>query len=229
MKYLYIAILLFLASSVQTNNAVDLSKVANSHTVLKDIENTPVNNFQFTDKTVKFLWRADKYDDELKDTFNSIFINEEYCKTITDPERAALGYVATFIGNECWWDGEANDDRSNLKCKILTALNLGYQCSDKHLGFLRQWFKDDKKALVKLENCPTTPYTSTIQDTFDEITLKVNGNEISIFFRANGVNTREGNSWSWTETDYFQVENDNLKLIKQDKSKVKQEHIEMGE
>ena len=229
MKYLYIAILLFLASCGQTNNAVDQSKVANSDTVLKDIENTPVNNFQFTDKSVKFLWRADKYDEELKDTFNSIFINEEYCKTITDPERAALGYVATFIGNECWWNGEANDERSNLKCKILTALNLGYQCSDKHLGFLRQWFKDDKKALAELENCPTIPYTSTIQDTFDEITLKVNGNEISIFFKANGVNTREGNSWSWTETDYFQVDNDNIKLIKQDKSKVKQEHFEMGE
>lgn len=229
MKYFYIATLLFLASCGQKNNVDSQSKVEKTDTVSKDIENTTVNKFQLTDKTIKFLWRADKYDEALKDTFNSIFINEEYCKTITDPERAALGYVATFIGSDCWWDGAANEDRSNLKCIILTALNLGYQCSNKHLGFLRQWFMDDKKALLELENCPTTPYTSTIQNTFDEITLKVTGNQISVFFKANEVNTREGKSWSWTEIDYFQLENGRIKLVKQDKSKVKLEHFEMTE
>src|SRR3569832_142073 len=85
---------------------------------------TMSNPNMVNDTTVKFLWRANKYNEELKDTFNSIFINEAYCKTISDAERAALGYVATFIGNECWWDGEATDERSNLKCVILTALNL---------------------------------------------------------------------------------------------------------
>jgi len=229
MKYLYIATLILLASCVQTNNNSDKNEVVNSDTISKIVENTSVANFQLTDKTVKFLWCADKYDEALKDTFNSIFIDEDFCKTITDPERAALGYVATFIGNECWWDDEANDDRSNLKCKILTAINLGYQCSDKHLGFLRQWFKDDKKSIEELENCPTTPYTSTIQDTFEEITLTVKGNKISVFFKANGVNFREGDSWSWTETDHFQLDGNNIKLIKKDKSKVKHEHFEMGE
>lgn len=210
MKYLYIATIVLITSCGQTNN---------SDSVSKTVENASVTNFQLADKTVKFLWRADKYDEALKDTFNSIFIDEEFCKTITDPERAALGYVATFIGNECWWDGEANDDRSNLKCKILSALNLGHQCSDKHLGFLRQWFKDDKKSLKELENCPTIPYTSTIQDTFDEITLTVKGNKISVFFKANGVNTREGDSWSWAETDHFQLDGNNMKLIKKTNQK----------
>lgn len=227
--YLYIATLILLSSCGQTNNDSNKNEVVNSDPVSKTVENTSVTNFQLTDKTVKFLWRADKYDEALKDTFNSIFIDEDFCKTITDPERAALGYVATFIGNECWWDGDANDERSNLKCKILTALNLGYQCSYKHLGFLRQWFKDDKKSLEVLENCPTTPYTSTIQDTFDEITLTVKENKISVYFKASGVNTREGKSWNWTETDNFQLDNDNLHLTKIDKSKVKHEHFELGE
>lgn len=229
MKYLNIATIVLLASCGQTNNNSDKNEVVIYDSVSKTVENTSVTNFQLTDKTVKFLWRADKYDEDLKDTFNSIFIDEDFCKTITDPERASLGYVATFIGNECWWDGEANDDRSNLKCKVLTALNLGYQCSDKHLGFLRQWFKGDKKSLEELQNCPTTPYTSTIQETFDEITLTVKGNNISVFFKANGVNTREGDSWSWTETNHFQLDGNNIKLIKKDKSKVKHEHFEMGE
>lgn len=228
-RYLYIATLILLASCGQTNNTSDKNEALNSDSVSETVENTSERNFQLTDKTVKFLWREDKYDEALKDTFNSIFIDEDFCKTITDPERAALGYVATFIGNECWWDGKGKDDRSNLKCKILTALNLSYQCSDKHLGFLRQWFKDDKKSLEELENCPTTPYTATIQDTFDEITLTVKGNKISVFFKASGVNTREGDSWSWTETDHFQLDKDNIKLIKKDESKVKHEHFEMGE
>jgi len=228
-KYLYIATLVFLVSCGQANNNSDKNEDVVTDTNSKKDKITTEKIFKLTDKTVKFLWRANKYDEALKDTFNSIFIDEDFCKTITDPEKAAIGYVATFIGNECWWDGEANEDRSNLKCKILTELNLGYQCSDKHLVFLRQWFKDDKKSLEELKNCPTTPYTSTIQETFDEITLTVKGNEISVFFKASGVNTREGKSWSWTETNHFQVDNDNIKLIKQDKSKVKRENFEMGE
>ena len=217
-RYLYIATLILLASCGQTNNNSDKNEVVNSDSISKTIENTSERNFRLTDKTVKFLWRADKYDEALKVFVNSIFIDEDFCKTITEPERAALGYVATFIGNECNWDGDYKDDRSNLKCKILTSLNLGYQCSDKHLGFLRQMFKNDTKVLeeLKSDNCPTTPNGATSQDTFDEITLTVKGNEILVFFKASGVNTREGDSWSWTETDHFQLDNDNIKLIKKD-------------
>ena len=230
-RFLYIVTLVFLASCGQTNNNSDKKEIVPTDTVSMILENTLARNFRLTDTTVKFLWRANRYDEVVKDTFNSIFIDENFCKTISDPERAALGYVATFIGNECNWDGNFKDDRSNLKCTILTALNLGYQCSQKHLGFLRQLFKNDPKVLeeVKTDNCPTTPDGATIQNTFDEITLTVKGNEILIFFKASGINSREDDSWSWTETDHFQVDGENIKLIKKDKSKVKREHFEMGE
>ncbi|MCL4277962.1 MAG: hypothetical protein KJZ94_09970 [Ignavibacteria bacterium] len=211
MKFLYITTLFLLASCGQIKSNSDKQNVTNVDTA---------ETFTLTDKTVKFLWR---------DSSASIVINENFCKTISDPEKAALGYVATFIGNECWWDGDYTDKRDNLKCEILTALNLGYQCSDKHLGFLRQWFKNDTTALKELEACPTTPNTSTIQDTFDEIILTTKGNEISVFFKATGVNMREEESWNWTETDYFQLDNDNIKLIKQNKSKVNVEHFDASE
>lgn len=219
-KQLYIAALMLFTSCGQSNTHSDKNGAAIMDSVSEKQKEIVESNFKPTDKTVKFLWRADKYDEALKDTFNSIFINEDFCKTITDPERAALGYVATFIGNECWWDGESNSDRSNLKCKILTALNLGYQCSEKHLGFLRQWFKNDQRSLETLENCPTIPYTATIQNTFDEITLTIKGDVISVYFKVSAVNIREGKNSSWTETDHFQIDKDNIKLIKQDKSKV---------
>ncbi|MFV0339047.1 MAG: hypothetical protein ACK5MA_00245 [Parachlamydiaceae bacterium] len=208
MKLLYITTLFLLASCGQTKSNSDKHKVSNV-----DMAET----FTLTDKTVKFLWR---------DSSASIVINENFCKTISAPEKAALGYVATFIGNECWWDGDYTDKRDNLKCEILTALNLGYQCSDKHLGFLRQWFKNDTTALKELEFCPTTPNTSTIQDTFDEIIITTKGNEIAVFFKATGVNMREEESWNWSETDYFKLDNDGIKLIKQDKSKVNVEHFD---
>jgi hypothetical protein len=40
---------------------------------------------------------------------------------------------------------------------------------------------------------------------------------------------REGDSWSWTETDHFQLNKDNIKLIKKDESKVKREKFDTGE
>ncbi len=203
MILLYLTTLLLLASCGQTKSNSNSNEMVIADTV---------RTFTLTDKTVKFLWR---------DSSSTMVINEAFCKTISDPEKAALGYVATFIGNDCRWDGDYTENRSNLKCEILTALNLGYQCSDKHLGFLRQWFKNDTTALKALEACPTTPNTSTIQDTFDEIVLTSKGNEISVFFQASGINMREEKSWSWSETDYFQLDNENIKLIRQDKSGVK--------
>ncbi len=228
-KHFYIAtfILIFLGSCGQTKNNSDKDKI----TTLETSEIAGTKNYSLTDKTIKFLWRNNKYDETLKDTFNSIFIDEEFCKTITDPERAALGYVATFIGNECQWDEEYKNDRSNLKCIILTVLNLGYQCSDQHLGFLREMFKNDTKVLdeLKSDNCPTISFTTSSQTTFDEIILTVKGNIISVWFSASGVNMPMGESWSWTETDYFQFDTDNIKLIKKDVSKLKREHFDTGE
>ena len=210
-KILYITTLFLLSSCGQAKNNTDKSEVAYVDTA---------KTITLTDKTVKFLWR---------DSSASIVINEEFCKTISDPERAALGYVATFIGNECWWEGDYTDKRDNLKCEILTALDLGYQCSNKHLGFLRQWFKNDTTAIKEFEACPTTPHTSTIQETFDEIVLTTKGNKIAVFFKASGVNMREEQSWTWSQTDYFQFDKDNIKLIKQEKSKVKVEHFDASD
>src|SRR5690554_5139182 len=106
MKYLGIATLIFLASCGQTNNNSDKeNEDIVTDSVIEKEEITSEENFNLTDKTVKFLWRADKYDETYKSTFSSIFIDEEFCKTITDPERAALGYVVTFIGSECDWNG----------------------------------------------------------------------------------------------------------------------------
>lgn len=221
MKYFLLATFIFLVSCGKTNKNSDKNEEIVTDTVSENEETNSI----LTDKTVKFLWRADKYDEELDRTFNSIFIDEELSKTLSDPERAALGYVATFIGSECDWDGDFKEDRSNLKCMVLSALDLGYQCSDQHLGFLREMFKNDSGVLdeLKSENCPTVPYTASNQNTFDEITLTVKENTISVFFKANGINITTSERWSWTETDHFQVNGDHIKLIKKEESEIERE------
>lgn len=171
---------------------------------------------QLTDKKIKFLWREIRYDAKLKANVNTIMLNKAFIKNISDPEKAVLAYAATFVGNDCEWNGKADENRSNLKCKILAALNLGYQCSFQHLDFLRHWFRSNKEMLKALENCPTTPNGATVQDTFDEINLEVKGNLISIFFKVNGINMREGKSWSWTEKHTYQFKGNELVLIKKD-------------
>lgn len=213
MKLLYLIIAASLLSCGRSDDKLTGKKTVDP--ISSKPKESPKNPV-LKDKSIKFLWR---------DKNSAIVINKEFCKTMLDHEKAAIAYVATFIGNDCDWDGPYNSDRSNLKCEILTALGLGYQCSEKHLGFLRKWFKNDAKALKELENCPTTPNTATIQDTFDEINLVTKGNKISVFFKANGVNLREESSWSWSETNHFEFNNDNIKLIKQDRSKVENKHF----
>lgn len=186
-----------------------------------------IKSLQLADKNSKFLWRETVYDKDLATTINTIVLNEEYIKNISDPEKAALAYVATAIGNECEWDGNASEDRSNLKCKILWALNLGYQCSSNHLEFLRYWFRNNKTILKEFENCGTTPDGATIQDTFDEINIKVEGNFITISFNASGSNMREGKSWNWTEKQYFEFKNNELLLLKKDISPIKHSDFEV--
>lgn len=215
-KYFFYSIFVILfACGNQTSNTKD--------------KNSSERNFRLTDRTEKFLWRENRYDEKLKDTFNTIVTNDDLSETISDPEKAALGFVATFVGSECDWDGKASEDFENLNCKTLTSLNLGYQCSDKHLGFLKKWFRNDSISLEELENCPIVPYTTTSQNTFDFINLKVKNNIIAVEFGVSGINLRIGESWSYTEIDYFQLKNNNIKLIKKEKSEIDREKFNIGE
>jgi len=220
--FIYLFISLVILTSCEPTNNTENNEITTADSVASAQAEPADKSLSPSNKTVTYLWREPRYDETLDETVNALVIDEAFNKTISEPERAAIAYVATFIGNECAWDGEYKEDRSNLSCKIITALNLGYQCSNEHLGYLRQMFRNDPKVLQELasENCPTTPDGATVQDTFDEITLSVKGNELSVFFKASGINTRSGEQWSWTETNYFRFDKDRIELVKKDKSKV---------
>ncbi|WP_051435832.1 hypothetical protein [Tenacibaculum sp. 47A_GOM-205m] len=167
--------------------------------------------------SIKILWRDTVYDEELKTDINTIVLNKEYQKNITQPERVALGYVATFVGNECEWDsGSPDESRSNLECKLLTYLDLGYQCSDKHLGFLNQWFSKDSVSIEKLKRCTTIPNGATMQSTFDEILLETNTQNqiITITYKVKVINVRENEVSTYTKKNQFNYGLNSIRLIR---------------
>ncbi len=74
----------------------------------------------------------------------------------------------------------------------------------------------------------STKNLSVIHDS-SYINLKVKDNKISVEFGVNGVNTRMGESWSYSETNHFQFDKDNINHINKEKSEVKREKFDTGE
>ncbi|MEY2792369.1 MAG: hypothetical protein RJA76_361 [Bacteroidota bacterium] len=149
--------------------------------------------------STKVLWIG-KYGD--------YHFNTAYLKNISVYERAALGYVATFVGNGCNYEGDFNlNEEHYLKCQFLAELDLGYQCSDRHLGFLRSMFKNDKKALADLAGpCPEIIYGATSQTMLTEISIEAPlKNEIQVKYHVSGVYLRESIDWDYDVVDVFIV------------------------
>ncbi len=182
-----------------------------------------------TRSKTRFLWREQIYDADLRDSVSTIVINQKLAEELADAERAALGYVASFVGSECDWDGEANEEFSNLRCKTLSALKLGYQCSSQHSGFLRNWFRNDQKVLSQLLSCSVTPFTASSQQTFDSIYLTTQGDTIKVWFSASGVNVPMNAAWEWTEESVFLVQGSAVSLVGNHRSDIARSELGLKE
>ncbi|UZD22935.1 hypothetical protein PBT90_05820 [Algoriphagus halophytocola] len=178
---------------------------------------------------IQFLTREDRYDESVKAIVSTMVINQSYLYNISSPERAALGYIAFDIGNECEWGYDSEGNRA-LFCQIVTALNLDYQCSDTQLAFLRTWFSKDSIAIDKLKGCPTIPNSATIQSTFDEILIEKDefNNTITVQSKITGINIRESKSWSWLQTDWFEYGKDHIMLVASKKTDLTEHEIDLN-
>jgi hypothetical protein len=156
-------------------------------------------------ESVKIYWREQRYDETLQTTVSNPILNNHFLKHISAQEKAALGYVASRIGNACVWDGSPNADRSNLKCSILSALDLGYQCSETQLNFLKQWFAQDPNTLEQLAMCKTIPNTATVQSMLEELHLVTDTETqtITLTYEYGQIHIREGQVLRFTKTDRF--------------------------
>ncbi|WP_375324074.1 hypothetical protein [Flagellimonas sp. GZD32] len=181
-------------------------------------------------KPITFLSRETVYDEGIKAEVSSMVINASFCENISNPEKAALGFVAYDIGNECEGGYDSEGNENVLWCRIGSALDLGHQCSDRQLSFLRKWFAKDTVALKKLESCPTMPNTATIQTTFNEILIQNNEAEktITVSYKVTGINTRDSKSWDWSQIDVFEYNAENIVLVDSKKSDVSEDKINMN-
>ena len=160
----------------------------------------------------KVVWREDVYDPDIKGNINVIKLDDNYFSKISDPEKAVLGYLASTIGNECYADGS----KQNVKCKILSALNLGYQCSEGNKSFLKNWFRDDAAIATQIDNCkPTLP--QSIERTFEEVKISSADNMIKVELKGLKLNIKESSASKWSESLEFKVEGDKISLVNRKK------------
>lgn len=174
---------------------------------------TQEHNVYVTQNTLqKIVWREDIYDPSIKGTVNVIKLDDSYFANVTGPEKAVLGYLASTIGNECYADG-----KQNVKCKILSALNIGYQCSEESKSFLKGWFRDDAVIVSQIENCkPTLP--STIEKTFEEVQISSSNNIIKVELVGLKLNIKENSASKWSETLSFKVDGDKVTMTERTKN-----------
>ena len=184
---------IFSTSVFSQNNAISSTTVNKSA-----IEN------ESQDIYIKILWL---------DNTGTLQLNTNYIKTLTDQQRAALGYISTDVSSECNWDGAKKADGSNLKCRFLSALNLGYQCSETHLSFLKKWFKEDTKVLDRLQYCNKTESSAKIQDHFIEIKMITTKETIKILYSALGQDLDKQKTWSWQEESTYSFTKTGIKQI----------------
>ncbi|TDX14236.1 hypothetical protein [Flavobacterium sp. S87F.05.LMB.W.Kidney.N] len=155
------------------------------------------------DKKVKFFW----YDNQVDP---GTLINKEYCKTMSEPERAALGFVAKLSNTF-----DTYYDKGNKSCSIHIALNLDYPCSKKYKYFMQYWFRNDTKYLNSINNCSPVQETfagSSNFDAFNEISITVKGNNIFIDYEI-GESGRDIRHCKWNSKISFLVDKDNIKVI----------------
>ncbi len=179
---------------------------------------------------IPFLKREDRYDESVQATVSTMLINQAYSENISEPEKAALGYIAFDIGNECEWGYDAEGNERVLWCQIVSALNLDYQCSNTQLNFLRNWFSKDSLALKKLQSCPSMPNTATVQTTFNEILIQTDQTAkiITVSYKVSGLNVRESKTWSWSQTDVFEYGAEHIVLVDSEKSDLTKDDIDMN-
>lgn len=209
MKFLAILILFLISFSSCTNTD------SPNHPI-----DEPTNSYSsITNHKTSVLWSEQVHSDSLP----YYVVDKTYMEKIPDPERMVLGYLAVNIGSDCWWkDNQANEDRSNLECFLLSALNLGCQCSPEHLTPLKKAFAQDSTVLKDLETCGTTPYTATVQTVFDKVELEKIDNKIKVNYTYTYINVREQLSEKRQVLMIFEVSNNGIKIISKEEKQAKE-------
>lgn len=170
-------------------------KIIEKDSLVKIFKADFINSPPLKDKTVKVLWNK-RIDGEL--------LNKEYFKTMSEPERAALGYIVKL---------QQILENGGEKYTIENTLNLGYPCLEKYKCYMQLWFRNDTESLKTIVDCFLWyERGQSVYDFLNEINLTVKGSKIYISFE---IVTTNRDIWdcSRREEIIFLVDEDNIKVI----------------
>lgn len=145
----------------------------------------------------------------------SFWIDSLSIVQLPSSEKAALAYISSRVGNECkqagnFEENNYSNEEYHLTCRLTSALDLGYQCEETHLEYLKTWFKMDALTLEELESCYSIPWTATAQTRINQLKLAREEDKIYVFLDAEGINVREDLTWKWQQTLVFQEKTNSL-------------------
>jgi len=143
-----------------------------------------------------------------KNEYFSLSFDQRQLDSLKDEEKAALGFVLSFVGNECQRD--VTHKEKLMVCTLTQALGFGYQCGDQHLDFLKYWFRFDNESLEELDFCYKTPNTATLQTELSLLKMAQCGKWIIIDMKADGMFLREDEFWEVEERFIFEKRNNHL-------------------
>ena len=166
-----------------------ITLVKQNYNFIKPLADTKEENEISIGQPYRIVWTEDVTDPKTNEKIPTLQIDENFISKAPENVKALLALYGYGYSNECDWEGNPNQDRSNLKCRLTTALNLGYQCSDKQITLLQKYFHNE---MISKNSCPTTPNTATIQNILKEIILtQTSKNIFKIQFKVLPFNARE--------------------------------------
>jgi hypothetical protein len=160
-----------------------------------------VNLFCQDYEDVKILWWEDV----------DVVLNLEFISKMKEEEKAVLALLSTYAGGECIYDED-----TRLECSLTSALNLGYQCSEEHLEFVKKWFLKDYEVFSKINNCYSIPYSATNQFKFSEIIFSRNDIRIQVLYKIQGVRLAEEYFYNYEVLETFEIKDGYLYKINEE-------------
>lgn len=198
---LFILSIVIVTSSCSPNTILDEQTAANTNSFTADTQ-----TYLLRDTAVKVMWHT-----KSNDAIGTTVFNSDYLDTMSDPERAAIGFVSAFIRT----DTGMRVNYSKGGRKLIPLLLFEQKANEKKISFLKQWFRYDKECLDKLESASAF---CDSQKEFEEINLIVNTDTITVLFTAK-ENTSEGIT-RWRQEDTFKLDQNNLHLIEEKQSEI---------
>lgn len=148
---------------------------------------------------------------------------------LTPALRALLAFYALRANGGCPPGDWSKDGKTyEMSCPLTTALGLGFQCSEAHLGLVKTWFKEgipplllDRKEAARIAKegdiaraCNSTPYSATHQTIWSSIkVLRRKDGTVTITGEGDWTAGPEAESGSFRNVGTYRLLADRVEVV----------------